>query len=83
MNKSLEQLATEYDESIKMLEACIPAIRKERRQAIAESNADEAKRLSAKLAVMYEEIRDMRIVSESLKNYYDNSSFEKKLTEAS
>lgn len=83
MNKSLEQLAAEYDESVAMLKNLIPDIRQERKQAIADGNADKAKKLSEKLLIMYEEIRDMQIISENLKHYYDNSSSEKSLTEAS
>lgn len=77
--KTLEQLADEYDESVKGIEEIVIATRAQMRKARLQYNNDEVKRLASKLAVLYEEIRDMRIISEQLRNYYTE---EEKLQEA-
>lgn len=83
MSNSLKELAQEYRNSIELLSSCIPDIRAEYRQATREGNKDKMKTLAKKLAVVYEEIRDMRIVAETLTHYYDDSDSEEQLSEAS
>lgn len=83
MSNSLKELAQEYRHSIELLSSCIPDIRVEYRQATREGNKEKMKALAKKLAVVYEEIRDMRIVAETLVHYYDDSDFEEQLSEAS
>ena len=77
--KSLIQLAGEYDESIRAIEEIVTKTRAEFRKARLECDTDEVRRLSAKLAVLYEEIRDMKIVSQQLREYYSD---EEKIQEA-
>lgn len=83
MSKTLVQLAAEYEESIKAMQECVLDIKRERIQASLEGDSDKIKKLSAKLLVVYEEIRDMKLVAETLKHYYDNSIMPDILTEAS
>lgn len=71
MNKSLYELAQEYEKSISAMNECADKIKKEKRQARIAGDTDAFKLLSAKLFVIYEEIRDMKIVAENLKHYYD------------
>lgn len=77
--KTLAQLADEYDEAVKGIEEIVVETRARMRKARQQYNNDEVKMLASKLAVLYEEIRDMRIISEQLRNYYTE---EKKLQEA-
>lgn len=77
--KSLIQLAGEYDESIQAIEEIVKKTRAEFRKARFECDSDEVRRLSAKLAVLYEEIRDMKIISQKLREYYTD---EEKIQEA-
>lgn len=83
MSNSLKELAREYYNSIELLSSCVPDIRAEYRQAKLEGNSEKIKTLAKKLAVVYEEIRDMRIVAETLTHYYDDSDFKEYLSEAS
>lgn len=71
MNKSLYELAQEYETSISAMIECADKVKKEKRQARLDGDTDAFKLLSAKLFVIYEEIRDMKIVAENLKHYYD------------
>lgn len=70
MKKSLYELALEYDESIASMNECLEKIKQERKNARLEGDTDKYKLLSAKLYTVYEEIRDMRMIAETLKNYY-------------
>lgn len=74
MKKSLCELAAEYDQSIAAMLECVQKIKNERRQARQEGDADRLKMLSSKLYTVYEEIRDMKIVAETLRNYYNDES---------
>ena len=74
MKKSLCELAAEYDQSIAAMLECVQKIKNERRQARQEGDADRLKMLSSKLYTVYEEIRDMKIVAETLRNYYNVES---------
>lgn len=74
MKKSLCELAAEYDQSTAAMLECVQKIKNERRQARQEGDADRLKMLSSKLYTVYEEIRDMKIVAETLRNYYNDES---------
>lgn len=71
MNKSLCELAQEYEKSILAMCECADKIKKEKKRARLDGDTDAFKLLSAKLFVIYEEIRDMRIIADTLKHYYD------------
>lgn len=73
MSKSLVELANEYDTSIAAMLECVEKIKKEKRKAYLAGDSDSYKQLSSKLLTVYEEIRDMRIIAEHLKHYYDES----------
>ncbi len=77
--KSLGQLADEYSASIEGIEEIVRKTRAEMKKARQNFDSDEVRRLSAKLAVLYEEIRDMKIISQKLRDYYTD---EEKLQEA-
>ena len=72
--KTLNGLAAEYEASIRDIEQIVIKTRAEMHEAKKMRNTDEMKRLGAKLAVLYEEIRDMRIVSQKLRTYYDDET---------
>ncbi len=76
---TLSQLAGEYDDSIALTEQIVKKTREELRKARRECDSDKVKSLSSKLAVLYEEIRDMRIISQKLRDYYND---EEKIQEA-
>ncbi|MBQ8209918.1 MAG: hypothetical protein IJZ35_04990 [Clostridia bacterium] len=82
MNTKFDEMAKEYEQSIELLSGCIPDIRAQRKKAALEGDKDRFRLLSKKLAVVYEEIRDMRIVAETLRHYYDDCDNEEQLTEA-
>lgn len=83
MSKSLVELAKEYERSIELLSECIPDIRAEYKKAVLAGDSEKAKTLARKLTVVYEEIRDMRIVAHSLKHYYDDCDCANQIEEAS
>lgn len=70
MKKTLYELACEYDESINAMLECVKKLRAEKRQARLDGDSDKLKILSVKLYTVYEEIRDMKIIAETLRNYY-------------
>ena len=72
--KTLNGLAVEYEASINEIEQIVIKTRAQLQDAKKMRNTDEIKRLGAKLAVLYEEIRDMRIVSQKLRTYYDEET---------
>lgn len=72
--KTLTQLSEEYEASIRDAEAVVLRIREEMLEAKRKRNADEVKMLGAKLTVLYEEIRDMRMISRKLRTYYDEET---------
>lgn len=74
MKNSLYSLAEEYDEAIKKTKAITDKTRLEMKQAQTDRNEDKCRLLKRKLEVCYEEIRDMRIISDTLKNYYKNDN---------
>lgn len=71
MSKSLYELALEYDESIKSVQEIVASVRKDIKEAEKRKDSYEVYSLSKKLEMLYEQIRDMKIVSEKLKTYYD------------
>lgn len=81
MNKTLYELSLEYDQSIRLTEDIIKKTLAERKNAVAEGDMDKVMYLSAKLKALYEEKRDMKIISEKLKKYYDTEDihFENRL----
>lgn len=72
--KTLIELAEEYENSIRDIEEIVRKTRTAMKEAGKIHNFDEVKKLGAKLAVLYEEIRDMRIVSQKLRTYYDEET---------
>ena len=72
--KTLTQLSEEYEASIRDAEAVVLKIREEMLEAKRKRNADQVKMLGAKLTVLYEEIRDMRMISRKLRTYYDEET---------
>lgn len=76
MSKTLYELALEYDESIKQTQQIVVTVRKQIKDAEAEHDSYKVYSLSKKLEMLYEEIRDMKIVSEKLKNYYKDEKSE-------
>lgn len=72
--KTLNELADEYDSSIREIEEIVRKTRTAMSEAKKIHNIDEIKQLGAKLAILYEEIRDMRIVSQKLRTYYDEKT---------
>lgn len=77
MKKSLYELALEYDESIKSVQEIVARVRGKIRDAKKRNDSFEVYSLSKKLEMLYEQIRDMKIVSEKLKNYYNEDEKEK------
>lgn len=71
MSKSLYELGLEYDESIKKTQEIVASVRKKIKEAKEKYDSYEVFLLSKKLEMLYEEIRDMKIISEKLKTYYD------------
>ncbi|MBR3868074.1 MAG: hypothetical protein IKM66_02045 [Clostridia bacterium] len=76
MSKSLYELALDYDESIKKIQQIVVSVRKQIKDAEVKNDSYEVYSLSRKLEMLYEEIRDMKIVSEKLKNYYKEEKSE-------
>lgn len=76
MSKSLYELALDYDESIKKIQQIVVSVRKQIKDAESKHDSYEVYSLSRKLEMLYEEIRDMKIVSEKLKNYYKEEKSE-------
>ncbi len=72
--KTLTELSDEYEASIRDAEEIVIKTRAEMHEARKKRNINEVKRLGSKLAVLYEEIRDMRIVSRKLRTYYDEET---------
>ena len=72
--KTLNGLAVEYEASINEIDQLVIKTRAQLQDAKKMRNTDEIKRLGTKLAVLYEEIRDMRIVSQKLRTYYDEET---------
>lgn len=72
MSRSLYELAAEYDTAIAAMEECAAKIKMERKLAFAKGDADSIKKITAKLYVVYEEIRDMKLIAQSLRHYYDD-----------
>lgn len=71
MSKSLYELGLDYDESIRLTRELVASVRKRIKEAEAKHDASEVFFLGKKLEMLYEEIRDMKIISEKLKTYYD------------
>jgi len=72
--KTLTELSEEYEASIRDAEAVVKKTREAILEAKKKRNADEVKMLGAKLTVLYEEIRDMKMISRKLKTYYDEET---------
>lgn len=71
MSKSLYELGLDYDESIRRTQEVVASVRKKIKAAEAKHDSSEVFLLGKKLEMLYEEIRDMKIISEKLKTYYD------------
>lgn len=72
--KTLTELSEEYEASIRDAEAVVKKTREAMLEAKKKRNPDEVKMLGAKLTVLYEEIRDMKMISRKLKTYYDEET---------
>lgn len=72
MSKSLYELALDYDESIKNIQQIVVSVKKQIKEAENKHDSYEVYSLGKKLEMLYEEIRDMKIVSEKLKTYYED-----------
>ena len=70
MNTTLEELATEYEHSIKIQNDIIEINRKKLLAAQRKGNFNEVKRLSTLLRILYDEKSDMEKKAKTLKNYY-------------
>ena len=79
MKKSLYELGLEYDESIRLTQDIADSVRKKIKEAEKNNDSYEVFVLSKKLEMLYEEIRDMRIISEKLKTYYDKEKITKEI----
>ena len=71
MKKSVYEMGLEYERNILVMQEIARDVRAQLK--IAEKNYDKDRifYLSRKLHVIYEEITDMRVIAEKLKNYYD------------
>lgn len=74
MKKSLYELALDYDESIKMTQQIIDNVRTKLSAAKKENNFDAVYSLKRDLQVLYEELSDLKITAEKLKNYYEEDN---------
>lgn len=79
MKKSLYELGLEYDESIRLTQQAVDSVRKKIRDAEKNNDSYEVFVQSKKLEMLYEEIRDMKIISEKLKTYYDKENISKEI----
>lgn len=79
MSKSLYELGLEYDESIKLTQEIVTSVRKKIKEAERNHDSSEVFLLGKKLEMLYEEIRDMKIISEKLKTYYDKDEIKKEV----
>ena len=70
MNTSLQDLANEYDNSIKIQQKVIDSNRKKLQQARRQANFKEVKRLSALLHILYDEKSELEEKATRLRNYY-------------
>lgn len=77
MKKSLYELALEYDDAIKDLQKVVENVRRKRAVAKRDKDLFEVYSLSKNLELLYEQIRDMKIISEKLKNYYKENNGKK------
>lgn len=71
MKKTLYELSLEYDDAIRQQQELTDRARIALNEARRRRDTDEVQRLTRKLELYYAEIRDMRIVSQTLKNYYE------------
>ena len=79
MSKSLYELGLEYDESIRLTQEVVDSVRKKIRAAERNHDSSEVFMLGKKLEMLYEEIRDMKIISRKLKTYYDKDDSTKEI----
>lgn len=70
MNRTLQDLANEYDDSIKVQQKVIEINRKKLLQAQKQGNYKEVKRLSTLLHILYDEKSDLEKKANRLRNYY-------------
>lgn len=82
MNTKFNEMVKEYEQSIELLSGCVEDVRARRKAAKEQGDKELFLQLSKKLAVMYEEIRDMRVVAETLRHYYDDCDYNEQFTEA-
>ena len=70
MNRTLQDLANEYDDSIKVQQKVIEINRKKLLQAQKQGTYKEVKRLSTLLHILYDEKSDLEKKANRLRNYY-------------
>ena len=83
MSQSLKELADEYAASIDGVREIVLKTKTEMKKAKISGNEDKYRLLLRKLAICYEEIRDMKIVEDTLRGYYtynNTASFDNKIT---
>lgn len=82
MKKSLCDMAEEYEEAIKKCELAVLSAKERLRNARREGNGDECQKQLKLIAVYNEEIRDMKITAEKLRNYYEPDEYKIYVREA-
>ncbi len=71
MKQSLYEMAKGYDDAIEQLELSLAKAKIKFRKAKLELKEDECQKLLRLIEIYREELRDMKIVSDTLKHYYD------------
>ena len=71
MKKSIYEIGLEYEKNILVMQEIARDVRAQLKIAEKGFDKDRIFYLSRKLHVIYEEITDMRIIAEKLKNYYN------------
>lgn len=71
MKQSLYEMAKGYDDAIEQLEQSLAKAKIKFRKAKLELKEDECQKLLRLIEIYREELRDMKIVSDTLKHYYD------------
>lgn len=71
MSKSLYELGLDYEKNIALLQQTARDVRAQLKAAERSYDKDRVFFLSRKLHILYEEITDMRVIAEKLKNYYN------------
>ncbi len=74
--KTLKEMAFEYLDAIGKVQIIVAEKRSELKQAKERHDRDAVQRISAELAMLYEEIRDMNMIASKLNHYYDDTRLE-------